>query len=245
MSDYYFGATKDKSIIYWQIDERGHIRTGKIMQYDPATSKRIKNASGAIDWVHAKLKRDKILPDDFNLVQCLFGEHLLKRHPDKVVALVESEKSALIGAGCYPDYVWLATGGRSQLSIDKLRVLRGRTVVMFPDVDGYGLWCEKAKELGYTGCRVIVSDMLEKNATPADREAKIDLADWLIWQLKASAPMTAENCTVTQRAENAAGLTAEEKALHHLGSLNPNIYILIDTLGLVSGTTGKELRIIN
>lgn len=34
MSDYYFGTTKDKSIIYWQIDEHNRIRTGKIMQYD-------------------------------------------------------------------------------------------------------------------------------------------------------------------------------------------------------------------
>lgn len=65
MSDYYFGMTKDKSIIYWQIDEHNRIRTGKIMQYDPATGKRIKNTSGAIDWAHAKLKRDGILPGDF------------------------------------------------------------------------------------------------------------------------------------------------------------------------------------
>lgn len=184
MSDYHLGTTENGSVIFWQIDGQDRIRTGKIMQYNPATGKRIKNAPRAIDWVHSQLKLDGTLPGDFNLAQCLFGEHLLKRHPDNVVALVESEKSAIICAGVYPDYIWLATGGRSQLSTDKLRVLKGRTVIMFPDVDGYDLWCKKAREIEAMGCQVMVSDLLELKATPADREAQIDLADWLIRQLK-------------------------------------------------------------
>ena len=240
MSNYYLGAAKDGSIIYWQIGTDKRVRTGKIMQYNPLTGKRIKDASGAIDWVHAKLKRRGELPDNFNLVQCLFGEHLLNRYPDRVVALVESEKSALIGAGCYPDYVWLATGGRSQLSADKLKPLRGRTVIMFPDVDGYTLWCEKAREIEAMGCKVVVSDLLERNASPADRESKIDLADWLIRQLKATVTTT----RLPQGAIPTPSLTAEEKALHHLGCLNPNVYTLIDTLGL-AGSAGNTLRIIN
>lgn len=64
MSDYYLGCTKGGSVIFWQIDGNRRVRTGKVMQYDPVTGKRVKNASGAIDWVHAKLKRDKVLPDD-------------------------------------------------------------------------------------------------------------------------------------------------------------------------------------
>lgn len=248
MSEYYFGQTREKSIIFWQIDIQGRIRTGKMMLYSPATGKRVKDHAHAFDWVHARLKREGKLPDDFNLVQCLFGEHLLRRRPDAVVALVESEKSAIIGSGCFPDYIWLATGGRSQMSPDKVRVLRGRTVVMFPDTDTDGktfaLWCEKARELEAIGCRVTVSDLLERNATPEDREAKIDLADWLIRQLKASAPEP--GITGTEPAATPAPLlTLEEKALQHLCGLNHNVQTLIDTLGLVSATTGKELRIIN
>jgi hypothetical protein len=41
--DYFLSGTKDKSIIYWQIDKQGRIRTGKIMQYNPETGKRIKS----------------------------------------------------------------------------------------------------------------------------------------------------------------------------------------------------------
>lgn len=231
MRDYYLGCTKDKSVIFWQLDGK-RIRTGKIMQYNPSTGKRIKNASGAIDWVHSKLKRDKVLPDDYNLVQCLFGEHLLRRYSDKVVALVESEKSALIAAGVYPNYIWLATGGKSQLSPDKLQVLQGRTVIMFPDADGYALWCEKAREMESNGINAIVSDILEKNASQADKDAKIDLADWLIRELR-----QAERIEAVQEP-----FTKEEQALHRLVNLNPNINTLIDTFGLVSASTGERLR---
>ena len=183
MQDYALGATKDGSMIYWQIDTKGRVRTGKVMKYNEKTGHRIKDAGG-INWIHAMMKKQKLLPDDYNLVQCLFGEHLLRIYPDRVVALVESEKSALIGAGVFPEYVWLATGGKSQLSIDKLKILKGRTVIMFPDVDGFEYWTSKAKEVEAIGCKVIVSDLLEKNATEEDRANKIDIADWLISHLQ-------------------------------------------------------------
>lgn len=181
---YALGATKERDVIFWQIDINGKVRSGKIMKYG-ADGHRVKDGSG-VNWVHTKMKKEGLLPDDWELTQCLFGEHLLNlsRNKDKVVALVESEKSALIGAACYPDYVWLATGGKSQLSTDKMKVLQGRTVIMFPDVDGYKEWKEKAK--AFTFCRVIVSDVLEKHATPEERAAQIDIADWLVKQLKAS-----------------------------------------------------------
>jgi hypothetical protein len=188
MGNYCLGQTRDKSVIFWQLDSEGRPRTGKIMQYNPTTGKRIKDANVPVDWVHSRLKRDRVLKDDFNLVQCLFGAHLLSKYQNKTVALIESEKSAIIASGVYPNYVWVATGGKSQLSIDKLKVLRGRTVVMFPDVDGYGYWIEKAKEIEALGCKVIVSDLLEKNATAQDRDDKIDLADWLIRELRQQKP---------------------------------------------------------
>lgn len=182
MEDYALGATKDGCIIYWQIDINGKVRTGKIMKYNPETGRRVKDAGG-INWVHSILKKKKLLPNNFNLVQCLFGEHLLKMYPEKPVALVESEKSALIASGVYPEYIWLATGGKSQLSIEKMKVLHGRTVLAFPDVDGFDYWKDKAKKLESIGCNVLVSDILEKNATDQDRIDKIDLADWLIRDL--------------------------------------------------------------
>ncbi len=59
----------------------------------------------------------------------MFGEHLLKKYPDKPVCLVEAEKTALICAAMVP--VWVAVGGKTQLG-DKVEVLYGRTVIAFP-----------------------------------------------------------------------------------------------------------------
>ena len=179
---YAIGATNDMDIIFWQIDINGKVRTGKIMKYGE-DGHRIKDAYG-VNWVHAKMKKDGLLPDDWELTQCLFGEHLLNwsMNKNKIVALVESEKTALIGAAFYPQYIWLATGGKSQMAVEKLKVLSGRTVILFPDVDGYEEWTERAKEL--TFCKTIVSDALEKNATPEHRAAKIDIADVFIAKLK-------------------------------------------------------------
>lgn len=220
MGDYALGATKDGKVIFWQIDKSGKVRTGKIMQYDGDTGHRIKDGGG-INWIHAVMKKQGLLPEDYNLVQCLFGEHLLRMYPNKVVALVESEKSALIASCVYPDYVWLATGGKSQLSIDKLKVLQGRTVIMFPDVDGFEYWREKAKEIEYIGCKVAVSDLLERNATAEDRAKKIDIADWLI------AELSKEDRQVVVKE-----LTESEKALQTMVEANPALQTLIDTFHL-------------
>lgn len=215
MNDYYLGATKDRNVIFWQIDKDKKVRTGKIIKYDPETGHRIKDVAG-INWVHSILKKKGMLPDSFNLSQCLFGEHLLKKYPDKAVALVESEKTALLGAGFLPDFVWLATGGKSQLSIDKMKVLSGRTVVMYPDVDGYELWMNRSAEFR-PFCNVVVSDILERNATPEERERKIDIGDWLILQAQADRPQQ----------------EIEKSDLERLVSINPAINLLIKTFDLV------------
>lgn len=186
--DYGVGATKNGAVIYWQIDTNFKVRTGKIMKYDPESGHRIKDGAG-VNWVHSILKKRGILPDTFHLVQCLFGEHLLSWNPDKDVALVESEKTALIGASVFPQYVWLATGGKSQMNPDKMKVLKGKRVIAFPDVDGFNEWKDKAKELARHGIYLNVSDVLERNATPQERERKIDIADWILQQLEQSGVM--------------------------------------------------------
>lgn len=182
---YAIGATKNKEIIYWQIDTKGKVRTGKIMQYDPLTGKRMKHESGAIDWVHNKLKKSGTLPEDYNLQQCFFGEHLLGLHPEAIVCIVESEKSALISAAIFPEQVWLATGGIGNLSIEKCQVLRGRNIILYPDLNAYYKWAEKAKEIQkHCNCTISISNLLENIATPEAKENGLDVADFIIYQLK-------------------------------------------------------------
>lgn len=187
MALYAIGATKNGDVIFWQIDKNGIVRSGKIMKYG-TDGHRIKDEHG-VKWVHPLLKKQGSLPQDWELTQCLFGEHLLKWswNKDKTIALVESEKTALIGAAIYPEYVWIATGGKHNLQIEKTKTLTGRKVIMFPDTDTTGatfrLWKDRAKEMA-NFCKVTVSDLMEQKATPEQKTKSIDIADWLIDSIK-------------------------------------------------------------
>ena len=85
------------------------------MLYDPGTGHRVKNPTSKVMWVH-NLK----LFEDFHLKQCLFGEHLLDGN-NGPVAIVESEKTAIIASMFFQDAVWLATGGLNNLREETTR----------------------------------------------------------------------------------------------------------------------------
>ncbi len=184
IADYRLASTPDQAIIFLQIDQDNQCRTGKIMQYNPATGHRIKDPDkpGRINWLHSILKRKKQLPPDWQLTQCLFGEHLLPQHQDKTVALVESEKTAIICSAMMPQYLWLATGGKSGLTSERLSSLKGRKIIVFPDIDAFKDWQQKIFTFPHLDIRI--SRLLEDNATPADRAAHIDLADWILKYLE-------------------------------------------------------------
>ena len=95
MSEYRVGTSKHwpGSCVFWQIDINGRVRTGKVMLYDAESGKRVKEPYSHLTWAHSLLK----LPD-FNLRQCFFGEHLLPMNRGKPVALVESEKTAMVAS---------------------------------------------------------------------------------------------------------------------------------------------------
>jgi hypothetical protein len=161
------------STIFWQIDTQGNVRTGKIMLYSPTTGKRVKEPFNHINWVHKVLKQPV-----FELRQCLFGEHLLI-DKTKPVAIVESEKTAVIASVYLPQFIWVAVGSLTNLNAEKCSILIGRTIVLFPDLNGFEKWSNKAKELSHLAS-FIVSDLLERKATEADRKQGFDLADYLI-----------------------------------------------------------------
>lgn len=168
-SKHWLGAT-----VFWQIDNNNKIHAGKVMLYDPHSGKRIKKPFNHITWVHTILKLT-----DFNLSQCFFGEHLINE--DKSVAIVESEKTAIIASAYIPKFTWLAIGSLNNLSSHRCKILEGKTVVLYPDLNGYELWKEKANKISSEiDVKFIISDILEKNATESERKNGLDLADYLI-----------------------------------------------------------------
>ena len=102
---------------------------------------------------------------------------------DKAVAVVESEKTAVIMSELYRDYLWVAAGGLYELTKEKLFMLRGRKVVLFPDTDPEGeafkRWYNVARKAEWLlGQRIFVSPLLEQHATAEQKLRKIDILDF-------------------------------------------------------------------
>lgn len=152
----YFLSDHAHGVIFWQIDQIERIRSGKIMEYNPTTGKRLKDADGKskIDWVHKK---------PFNLKQCLFGLHLMKENPNKPIGIVESEKTAVIMSLKENRLIWMACGSLNGFKMEYLAPLRLRKIVAFPDKGCFEIWQEVADSLNNTGFNITVNDVLENN----------------------------------------------------------------------------------
>lgn len=178
---YWIGSSKQKPghSVFWQVDYEGKIRTGKIIEYDPLTGKRIKGNCPDVSWVHSNLSMQ-----NFQLQQCFFGEHLLPQS-DAMVAIVESEKTAVIASHFCPQFVWLATGGKQNLSPSKLTRMTSKEVILFPDNGAYHDWLTLSERLS-RGLRLKVSDCLEKIDNCYAFEPGFDIADFLIQESRVS-----------------------------------------------------------
>jgi hypothetical protein len=144
-----------------------------------------KNKLNIPNWLIEYKKNDKI-------ITCLFGEHLLTEYPENPIALVEAPKTAVYGTLHFgipnkiDDFLWMAVYNLSSLTYEKCKVLKGRTVVLFPDLskDGgaYKLWSTQAKKFNklLPNTHFMMSGFLENNATEKEKKKGCDLADYLI-----------------------------------------------------------------
>lgn len=163
--------------VFWQIDKDNNVRSGKLMGYNPKDGHRIKEPIPQVCWVHSELK----LPD-FHLKQCLFGEHLLATS-SATVMLAESEKTCLIASHFMPDFLWLATGGKDGcFNEETMQVLHGRDVILMPDLGATEKWTKKSAILNPICKSVTISTVLEQMATDEQREAGLDISDFLLMQ---------------------------------------------------------------
>jgi len=197
------GFSKDGryAVAFPQIDLAGKIRQIKAMAYN-LSGKRIKigeefltynTRSGKYGKVIASAEYlfspirflGKMLMHGFNFInqQCLFGMHLLSMFPDKIVMIVESEKSAIIGALEQPQFIWLACGGiygAKWSSPQVFECLKGRTVILAPDLSATDDWKIRAQKLTAAGIDVSVFEELEKHATAEDKKSGLDIADFIL-----------------------------------------------------------------
>ncbi|MGM9675425.1 MAG: DUF6371 domain-containing protein [Bacteroidaceae bacterium] len=195
---YRLGRTRDGGVIFWMIDDQDRVRDGKVMFYLPTCRR---NHDRPPTWVSHRMKAARMIDRQFRAVHCLFGLHLLRHAApggDTVVAVVESEKTAVICSALVPRattagspssaaVVWMATGGMGGLSVAALMPLRGHRVILFPDTDpdgtAYSRWLHTAQEASRAlGQPITVSDLLERHSSPEQKERKIDIADLITEQ---------------------------------------------------------------
>ena len=195
-SKHWKGAT-----VFWYVDVELKIRQAKVMHYTIGNGKinRTKSHQLAYKWSDKTKSHfedinfsDKIFKagkkilnnQEANLLDCFFGEHILKIYPNKQIAIVESEKTAIICSLYYPQYIWIATGGTNGCKwteLDVCKALEGREVVLFPDLNCFEKWTDKAKLIqSIVSCKIRVSSILEKNATEEQRLKGYDLADFVL-----------------------------------------------------------------
>jgi len=178
MNRYKVGTSNhwDGATVFWQVDANNNARAGKVMLYDRQTGHRMKRPFNHVTWAHTLLKMQ-----DYNLRQCLFGEHLLRAEKNKTVAIVESEKTAITASAYLPQYLWLATGGKNGCFNERsMAVLRGRNVIVFPDLGATEDWRKKMETFRKLGIRASIFDYLESVATDNDKAEGYDIADYLL-----------------------------------------------------------------
>ena len=181
LHDYCVGPWKDGRVAFWQIDHQGRPRSAKLMRYE-TNGHRDKNENPG--WIHNQDGiRDKCDLDHHEFRTCPFGMHLLKKYPNAVINVVESEKTALICANAYghpENSLWLAVGGIKFLKPEVLQPIidQGRTIWLWPDKDGVNDWTQKCKN--YLSKQVrITTKFIDQNWIDEDGP-KADVADIIV-----------------------------------------------------------------
>ena len=108
------------------------------------------------------------------------------------------------------DFIWLVTGGmHGCLNKNAIKVLGGRDIILFPDLGATDKWKSKIPLLQSVCKRVVISNILEDNATDEQKTNGLDITDFLL--------MT----------------ETPQMALQRLIKQHPPLQHLIDSLGLV------------
>lgn len=181
---YRIGSTKDRYVIYWQIDRCEMVRTGKIMDYNSDGHR--KKDKGA-NWVHCQdgtglATKDQLAP------QCLFGEHLIGEFitnpPNDEgiigVGVLESEKSAIILSILCPEIIWLATGSIYNFKSEILEVIKPFDVFVYPDADALDIWSKKVEQFNRDGYHLYIPDWYREKCTTEAIAKKMDIADMML-----------------------------------------------------------------
>lgn len=164
-----------------QLDQDFNLRALKKMRYNSQTGKRNKSF---FQWYN---------PNKNNLKQCLFGLHILNEpiFLESKIVIVESEKTAILGMLYFEDYLFLATGGMMNLTLERLEPLQGKEIILMPDLSpinaknsAFNYWKNKAERIAKeVSCSISISTLLEEYSSDFQKENQYDLGDFIIEKL--------------------------------------------------------------
>ena len=160
-SQYNIGTASGGGTIFWQQDDKGRFRTGKVIYYKENGKRNHDRKSW---FVHSKIKQN------FTYQQCFFGLHLIDG--TKPVALCESEKTAVMMSVYQPEFVWVASGGSEMLSPLRLAELK-RLDKVFADNGQFDKWKEKTRnfdgrQMDVTVDRAVADGLLDNGSDILD-----------------------------------------------------------------------------
>jgi len=149
---YRVGTTTQGECIFWQIDENNIIHAGKIMAYGQ-DGHRLQSENGSqVSWIHSRTN----IPG-YKLTHSLFGGHLLNEYPDRIVVIVESEKTAIMldaydRCSGNSEALYVAVGGCGNFSTSSesmvlLSPLKERQIALMPDCGKENEWADTAEKL--------------------------------------------------------------------------------------------------
>ena len=234
---YYVGTAKvwSGATTFPYVDIDDNVCSVKIMLYEIANKfgivtphRKKDDKCQYITWGHSLLRLE-----NFNKKPCFFGEHLLNddANKGKPVAIVESEKTALIASEYLKTFVWVAVGGLANLNGHLKEVLKNRDVVFFPDggsTNGkrcFDTWKEKIENLKLQGvCNSIkISEYINNHCTEEELRHGIDICDIL---LREELPTPQADCPATRKP------TAKEEILREFIAINPLLGTMIEKFDL-------------
>ena len=219
LADYHVGHGKKGHTIFWQLDEGGHIRTGKMMKYR-TDGHRDKQSSWNFDWIHSTLARGLPRRDEYwNVIRdehgdilydtdaykhiydedkqeariTFFGMHLTQQYRRATIKLVESEKTAILMAIAYGNTqqdLWMACGGLEMITRERLQPLINQGRNIVLYPDRDGIAKWKAKMHQIGYDRISIdTDPVLKWWRPEDGD-KADIADVVVRMLNNARPLT-------------------------------------------------------
>jgi hypothetical protein len=193
------------AVVFWNLDPENRIRGGQVVLFDKTKpmlptvkvngTDSTRHTRPVYQSIRTGLRRAGIAEpiwlteyiEKADKFPHFFGLPQLKTEPiDKPIALTESYKAALIGSIYFPGFLWLGVGSMTYLTVERLRPLIGRQVILFPDKSKGGktfqLWKDKACELG-TALKIefCMNAFLETRSDLNDVEMESgDIADYFL-----------------------------------------------------------------